>query len=70
LDIDRSLLSTPIDQCIISPVDGSHQQMRNIACAGRDPHATAGREAMNTSVGIDRRNRQVIAIGRWPSCET
>lgn len=30
-------------------------------------HATAARDDINTSVGIGRRNRQVIAIGRFPS---
>jgi hypothetical protein len=33
-------------------------------------YATAAREAINTSVGMERRSRQVIAIGRSPSCET
>jgi hypothetical protein len=33
-------------------------------------YATAAREAMNTSVGMERRSRQVIAIGRSPSWDT
>lgn len=33
-------------------------------------HATAAREAINTSVGMERRSRQVIAIGRSRSCDT
>lgn len=33
-------------------------------------HATAARAPINTSVGIGRRRRQVIAIGFSPSCET